>query len=74
MGRRSRSTNFGINYLGFLTYDSILTSLITLGVLYMLVDLQTVLTMVVFLDKYLKTSTAPVGHRIQLFRSAEGSF
>ena len=27
-----------------------------------------------FLDKYVKTSTAPVGHRIQLFRSAQGSF
>ena len=51
---RSRSTNFDVNYLGFLTYDSILTSSIDLGVLYMLVDFQRVLTTVVFLDKYFK--------------------
>ena len=74
MGRRLRSTNFDVNYLGFLTYDFILTSSIDLGVLYMLVDFQTVLTTVIFLGKYQKTFTAPVGHRIQLFRSAESSF
>ena len=50
MGRRSRSTNFDVNYLGFLTYDSILTSSIDFGVLYMLVDFQTVLTTVVFFE------------------------
>ena len=58
MGRRSRSTHFDVNYLGFLTYDFILTSSIDLGVLYMLVDFQTVLTTVVFLDKYRARGTS----------------
>ena len=71
---RSRSTNFDVDYLGFLTYDSIVTSSMDLGIVYILVDFQTILTTVGFLDEYLKISTASVGHRIQLFRSAQGSF